>query len=196
MQEEKQLSERESLELINRMIHEGKNYFRESGISALIGGFSVVVCSLLAYFMTKGLSFPFNPFYLLIIAFLLQVYFSLKEEKKKEAKTFTDAAIDYIWMGFCIAVLIVVVTGTIKELGYMIVSIVLLLMSFASFFTSMIAKYRFMIFASIVCWILTAASFLLLNENSYLLLAAASILVWVVLGFMMNAYLKKLQHGK
>ena len=64
--EEKQLTEKESLALINQMIHEGKNYFQESGAGPIAGGIGVVISSLLAYAVAKGASFPFNPFYLVI----------------------------------------------------------------------------------------------------------------------------------
>jgi len=196
MEEEKQFSEKESLELIKRMIYEGKNYFHESGIASLIGGFGVVIYSLLAYFIARGLSFPFNPFYLLIITFTFQIYFSLKEEKKKEAKTFTDEAIDYVWLGFFISVIIIVIAGSLAHIGYMMISVCLFLNALAAFFTGMITKFPYLIFASIVSWLLAAASFFLLNENSFLLLALAAILVWIIPGFMLNAYLKKLQHAR
>jgi len=196
MEEEKQFSEKESLELIRRMIYEGKNYFHESDIVSLIGGFGVVIYSLLAYFIARGLSFPFNPFYLLIITFTFQIYFSLKEKKKKEAKTFTDEAIDYVWLGFFISVIIIVIAGSLARIGYMMISICLFLNALAAFFTRMITKFSYLIFASIVSWLLAAASFFLLNENSFLLLAMAAILVWIIPGFILNAYLKKLQHAR
>jgi len=193
MEEENHFSEKESLELINRMIYEGKNYFHESGIVSLIGGFGVVIYSLLAYLIAKGLSFPFNPFYLLNITFAFHIYFSLKEEKKKEAKTFTDEAIDYVWFGFFMSVIIMLIAGSLAGIGYMMISIWLSLNALAAFFTGMITKFSYLIFASIASWLLAAASFFLLNEHSLLLLAIAAILVWIIPGFMLNAYLRKLQ---
>lgn len=194
--EEKQLSQQESFELIDRMIHEGKNYFDESGVSSIIGGFSVLICSLLSFAIAKGISFPFNPFYLLVPAFVAQVLFWRKGEKQKTAKTFTDEAIDQVWGGFYLSVFVVVMAGIFSGRGYMIISVCLFLFAIASFCTGMIAKFRYHIFASAVCWVLAAASFFLQGENSYLLLAVAAIIIWIVPGFMMNAYLKKLHYGK
>lgn len=194
--EEKQLSEKESLELIDRMIHEGKNYFDESGINSLIGGFSILICSLLAFATAKGWSFPFNPFYLLIPAFLVQTFFWRKGERQKKAKTFSDEAIDHVWGGFYISVFVVVMAGAFSGIGYVIISICLFLTTLAAFCTGTIAKFRYLIFTSGVCWCLAAGSLFLLNEYSYLLLAVAAILVWIIPGFLMNAYLKKLHYGK
>lgn len=193
---EENLSEQESLELINRMIHEGKNYFDESGTGPLIGGFSVLICSLLAYLSSKGWHFPFHPFYLLIPAFILQTYFWKKTEQQKKAKTFTDEAIDRVWGGFYISAAIVVVAGILSGIEYIIIPVCLFLSALAAFCTGMMAKFRYHIFTAVACWCLAAASLFFLNENSYLLLAVAAIIVWIIPGFMMNAYLKKLHYGK
>src|SRR6185312_14226329 len=98
--EEKELSNEESLRLINRMIYEAKGYFYESGIGALVYGFSILLCSVLTYLDDKGMiHFPFAPFYLLVPVFFIQAFIQIKENKKKQAKTFTDEAIDFVWTG-------------------------------------------------------------------------------------------------
>lgn len=194
--EEKQLTEKESLALINQMIYEGKNYFQESGAGSIAGGIGVVLCSLLAYAVAKGAAFPFNPFYLLIPVFLVQVFFARKDEQKKKAKTFTDEAIDFVWVAFFFSVLTAVVAGSLAGIGKVVVSICLFLYAFAAFCTGAITRFRYMVFASVVCLLLAAASLFFLNEISYLLLALAATLVWIIPGFMMNAYLKKHQHAK
>ena len=72
--EEKQLSNEESLQLINRMIYQAKGYFHESGLSALIYGFSILICSLLAFFREKEmLFFPFNPFLFFMGGWLMHI---------------------------------------------------------------------------------------------------------------------------
>lgn len=194
--EEKQLTEKESLLLISRMIHEGQHYFQESGAGSLVGGFGLVLCSLLAFARDKGWAFPFNPFYLLLPVFLLQLFLSRQQEQKKTAKTFTDEAIDYLWIGFFVSVFTVIVAGTIAGAGYVSVSISLFLFAFAAFCTGLLAKFRYLIVAASLCFLLAAFSLFLLNAFSYLLLAATAILVWIVPGFLMNAYLKKQEHAR
>src|SRR5881275_3257972 len=103
---EKQFTEQESLRLISRMIHEAKGYYYESGIGGFIYGFSIVICSLLSYFRDEDvIRFPFQPFYLLIPIFFIQAWLQMQEARKKKAKTFTDEAVDYVWMGFFISAL-------------------------------------------------------------------------------------------
>jgi len=193
--EEKQLSEKESLLLISRMIYEAKGYFYESGLSALVYGFTVVICSLLTYAVDKQMiTFPFHPFYIFVPVFFIQAWIQYKEEKKKKAKTFTDEAIDYVWMGFFLSA-IAAFSATIAGLGYIVISIILFLTGFAAFLTGMIAKFKYDIVVSFLVWLLGIISFFMLNPNIYLLLATAAILVWIIPGFILNVTFKKLHHG-
>src|SRR5689334_16704124 len=112
MEEEKKLSGEESLQLITRMIYEAKGYYRESGIGGLMYGFSVLLCSVLAYLREEDIiNLPFHPFYLMIPVFFVEGWVHFKEEKKKAAKTFTDEAIDYVWMGFFLSALAALCAG-------------------------------------------------------------------------------------
>jgi len=191
MPEEKQLTEQESLQLISRMIYEAKNYYYESGIGGLVYGFAVLVCSVLAYLRdTQALGFPFQPFYLLIPVFFVQGWLQWSEEKKKMAKTFTDEAVDYVWMGFFISAL-AAWCGAFAGWQYGIVSIVLFLMAVAAFITGRLTKFRYHVIAAFCCWAIAIASFFIQDARVYLLLGAAAVLVWVVPGFILNAQFKK-----
>ncbi len=67
--EETSLSEKESLQLITGMIHQAKNHYYESGLGALLWGFTNLICFSLAWLdvSVEGFHMPFNPFYLMII---------------------------------------------------------------------------------------------------------------------------------
>jgi hypothetical protein len=193
MPEEKQLTEQESLQLIGRMIHEAKGYYYESGLGGLIYGFSFFICSLLHYLMGKELiAFPFEPFYLLVPVFFAQAWLQWNEEKKKKAKTFTDEAVDYVWMGFFISAL-AAWCGAFAGLQYSIVTIIIFLMAFAAYVTGSLTKFRYHIIAAFICWALAIASFFMQDPGVYLLLALAAVLVWIVPGFILNAHFRK-QH--
>ncbi|HWB27476.1 MAG TPA: hypothetical protein VG738_18500 [Chitinophagaceae bacterium] len=196
MDEEKQLSGEESLHLINRMIHEAKGYFYESGIGALVYGFSAVVCCLLAWLRETGkLYFSFHPLFLMIPVFFLQGWVQYREEKKKRAKTFTDEAIDYVWTGFFIAILAAMCAG-FAGVQYIQISFVIIVAGMASFLTGMLSKMRYLIITSFICWLTGIISFFIQNPYIYLLLAGIAILIWVVPGFILNNYFKKQQHGR
>jgi hypothetical protein len=194
-QDEKKLTEKESLLLINRMIHEAKGYFYESGMPALVYGFSILACSLLAWAKNKDMiAFPFHPFYLFVPVFLIQSWIQLKEEKRKKAKTFTDEAIDYVWVGYFLSVL-ASFTAAFAGFNYIIISIILLLTAVATFLTGMLSKFRYHVIVAIATLLMAAISFFVQNENIYLLLATSAVLVWIIPGFILNAVFKKQQHA-
>jgi hypothetical protein len=194
MQEEKIMTEQESLNLISRMIYEAKGYYYESGLSWLVYGFSVLICSVLSYMRDeKIIEFPFHPFYILVPVFFVLGWMQWKEEKKKKAKTFTDEAIDYVWLGFMLSSLVAFAAG-FAGLYYISIAIILVLIAFATFLTGMISKFKYHIVCSFISWILAIISFFMLNPYIYFLLAANAVLVWIIPGFMLRAHFKKLQH--
>lgn len=194
--EEKEMTGQESFQLINRMIYEAKGYYYENGLSALVYGFSALICSVLSFIMVKGIiRFPFHPFYIWIPLFFIQSWIHYSQDKKKQAKTFTDEAIDHVWTGFFLSS-IVSLSALFAGLGYLVISIILFLNAFATFLTGMITKFRYLIVTSVVVLLLAAGSFFMLNENIYLLLAVAAIMVWIIPGFMLRAMFKSVRKNE
>jgi hypothetical protein len=192
---EKELSGEESFKLINRMIYEAKGYFYESGASALIYGFSILICSLLTYMRNTGIiHFPFAPFYLFIPVFFIQAWVQYKEDKKKKAKTFTDETIDMVGTGYFLS-MFAALCGSFANAGYMIITIILILTGFASFLTGAVAKFRYHLISGIICLLLAAISFFIQNENIYLLLAGVAVMIWIIPGFILRAHFKKQAHA-
>jgi len=192
--EEKELSNEESLRLINRMIYEAKGYFYESGLSAIIYGFAILICTILSWFFEKKmLAFPFHPFFLMTPVFFIQGWIQYKEEKKKKVKTFTDEAIDFVWTGFFLSTL-AALCGNFANAGYIVVTIILFLTAFAVFLTGLLSKFRYNVICGFICLLIAIASFFIQNVNIYLLLAADAIMVWLIPGFILRAYFKKQNH--
>ena len=193
--EEKQLTGEESFKLINRMIHEAKGYFYESGLGGIIYGISIFICCVLAWlFESKTMSFPFHPLFLLTPVFFIQGWVQYKEEKKKKAKTFTDEVVDYVWTGYFLSVF-AALCGNFVNAGYIIITIILLLTAFASFITGMITKFRYHIICGLVCMLIAIASFFVQNATIYLLMAATALIVWLAPGLILRAHFRKLYHN-
>jgi hypothetical protein len=188
--DDKELSGEESLKLINRMIYEAKGYFHESGLSAIIYGISILICTMLTYFFEKGsIHFPFHPFFLMTPVFFLQGWVQYKEEKKKKVKTFTDEAVDNIWAGYFLAV-IATLSGNFANAGYVIVTIILFLTAFAIFVIGSVTRFKYNVFGGIICFLIAIVSFFMQNVNIYLLLAAEAVIVWLIPGLILRVHYK------
>lgn len=191
--EEKVLTEKESLALITGMISKAKNHYHESGTSALLWGFANVTVFVLAYLQSKAwIYLPFNPFWLMGVAIILQVYFSWKEKGSKKSVTFKDEAHYYVWIAFGISILILTVGGGFADIGYIVLPMLLLLFGIPTFISGCIKKFKPLIFGGIACWILSAISFFFRENDAYLFVAIGAFCAWVIPGFILRRnYYKK-----
>lgn len=186
--EDKVLSEKESLALISEMINKAKGNYYESGSSALLWGFSNIVCFTLVYLMATvdGFNFPFNPFYLMIIPGILQIYFHRKDRKIKISVSYTDDTHSYVWMAFGISILVLTVAGGMSDIGYLVLPLLLLLFAIPTFISGCIKKFKPLIFGAFVCWILSAVCFFYRTNEVYLLVASGALFAWVIPGFILR----------
>ena len=81
-QQEKQLSEKESLRLITEMIQKAKGSFHESGTSAILWGTVVALCGLISFSELQWtFSVGFDIWLLILVAILPQIYIVFREKK-------------------------------------------------------------------------------------------------------------------
>lgn len=187
--DDKSLSEKESLQLIADMITQAKNHYYESGMGALLWGFSNLICFGLAWLdvYVTTLSLPFNPFYLMVITVLLQVYYDRRERKFRTAVTYKDEAHKYVWITFGISVLILTTAGAFANIGYFVLPLLLLLFAMPTFISGCISRFSPFIVGGIVCWILCIISFFYRSYNTYLLVALGATVAWIIPGFILRA---------
>jgi hypothetical protein len=186
--EEKMLSEHESLELITKMINQAKNYYYESGLGALLWGFTNLICFSLAYLeeTTSWFRMPFNPFYLMIVTFVLQFYFDRKEKKYKQAITLKDQFCEYVWLSFGISVLILTIAGGFANIGYIVLPLLLLLFGIPTFTTGLVNKFPPFIIGGISCWVFCIIALFSKTNFTYLLVAAGAGIAWIIPGFILR----------
>ena len=187
--EEKLLSEQESLQLITKMINQARNHYYESGLGALLWGFTNLICFVLVYLRetTSWFRMPFNPFYLMFITFILQFYFDRKEKKYKQTVTFKDEICQYVWIIFGVSVLILTIAGGFADIGYIVLPLLLLLFGIPTIITGLINKFPPFIIGGIVCWIFCIVALFYKTDFTYLLVAMGAGIAWIIPGFILRA---------
>jgi uncharacterized protein with PQ loop repeat len=113
-QQEKQLTEKESLELIATMINTAKNSYHDTGIGAIMWGAIITICSMVKLAEIHfGFRLTFDIYLITIVAIIPQIFITIKEKKERKVKSFDDAYMDYIWLGFgiCIFLMIFIVNS-------------------------------------------------------------------------------------
>ena len=191
--EEQNFSKEESLHLITKMINQAKNNYYESGMGCLLWGFTNLICFVLAYFQdTQRIKLPFNPFLLMIITFILQIYYDRKERKIKKAVNYEDEFHIYVWSAFGISVLILTVAGGFTSIGYVVLPVLLILFGIPTFISGCIKKFKPFIIGAILCWVLSIMAFINKGDyTSYFLVAGGAGVAWIIPGFILRSRFKK-----
>ena len=105
MPEEKQLSEKESLQLITDMIQKVKNSYHDKGVGPLLWGTVVAIASFVSYLqMEYDFRLPFDIWWIVMGAIIPQVILINQDAKTQKIKRHEDAALNAVWLVYAITI--------------------------------------------------------------------------------------------
>jgi uncharacterized protein with PQ loop repeat len=210
-QQEKQISEKESLEIITMMINKAKESYYDTGVGAIMWGAVVAICSLEKFAELQfGYRLPFDIYLLTIVAVIPQIIFSIKEKKERKVKLYDDAYMDHIWLavGICIVLMIFIINNIYSHLGPVIhkynelakgrqdwtdfsfseytMPLFLLLYGLPTFITGAACKFKPMLWGGLFCWACCIAAIYTSIKIDLLLAAASAIMAWLIPGIIME----------
>jgi hypothetical protein len=205
--EEKQMNERESLQLIAQMINKAKNSFHDTGVGPILWGSVIAFCSLVTWArITYKFTLPFDIWLLTLVAILPQVFITIKEKRMRRAKSYDDRAIDYIWLVFGLSIFMlshinIVLIGQLEKvfqefeaatgrwpsfgLSSYGSSLMLLLYGIPTIITGTIMKFRPMLWGGIIGWVCCIISVYTPIKIDMLLTAFSAIVMWLVPGIIL-----------
>ncbi len=196
MQEEEQLSEQESLELITRMINKAKCEYAETGLSALLWGSVISFCSVVS-FIGYYYNYPSvgMVWWLTLATVVVQIVLSVRERRKRKFKTYNDDAMGGIWISFGVAMFLLsfyVNTGHIDHPN----TLFLIAYGIPTFATGFTRHFKPMIAGAIICWILSIINIYTPFPYNTLYSAVAAQVAWFIPGLILRRrYMKaKKQH--
>ncbi|HMU45496.1 MAG TPA: hypothetical protein PKC72_03960 [Chitinophagaceae bacterium] len=206
--QEVHLTEKESIDLITSMINKAKNSYYNTGIGAIMWGSIIALCSLVKLAEIQfDFRLPFDIYLLTIIAVIPQVFITVREKKEKRVKSYDDAYMDYIWLGFGISIFLMIVIINILfrdwepaaieykslsghalafQLSEYISSLFLLLYGLPTFVTGAACRFRPMFWGGIICWVCCVISLFTIIKIDLLLVAFSAIVSWLVPGIIMK----------
>ena len=208
MEQEKTLTEQESLKLIARMISTAKASYHDTGIGAIMWGAVIAVCSLVRLSEVQfDYRLPFDIYLLTLVDIIPQIFLSIKEKKKKKVVSYDDIYLDYIWLGFgiCIFLLIHISNNIFGEWGSWaneyrnltgkqasfrfseyVSPLFLMLYGLPTFITGAACKFKPMLWGGVFCWLCCIVAVYTPIKVDLMLTAASAILAWLVPGIIME----------
>ncbi len=220
MEEEKQLTEVESLRIITEMIQKTKKEFYESGIAAILWGSVVGFCGIYGY-----LAFTFNwPFkrevwYLTFFAIIPQIIIVIKERKPRKVKQYIDG-VGAAWIAFAVTMVGMAVyntaipftvaqnfkaehlelllhntqANTTENIAPFIPnfsSVYLLIYAFPTLVTGIGRRFKPMLYGAVICYLCFIVSCFTANTIDLLLQSIAAISCWLIPGIILSNRYRK-----
>lgn len=194
MEEEKQLTEKESLALIASMITKAKNSYINSGVGPLFWGILITVCSLTTYAQVAfKFELGFDIWFISLFALIPQAYFSLKEKKPKNFTSHDESMMNYVWTTFTVCVLMLSFY-TYRTHTFNSLALYMMVFGIPTFITGGIHKFKPMIIGGLICWICSIGSYYTNFANGMLLMALSAISAWLVPGIILRRRYLKLKN--
>ena len=185
MQEERQLSEKESLQLISEMIGKAKRSYVTKGIASMVWGLMIIICSLVNWSQIKyKWESGFDVWMLLFIAIFPQIYFSIREKQQRKFTGHDDNTVNYVWMAFAIAILIMGLYnsqfGTRQSnTPFMI------LYGIPTFIMGGLFRFKPMVIGGLICWLFSILSVYTTPDVDMLLMAGCGFFAWLIPGIIL-----------
>ena len=192
MEEKNQLSEQESIRLINEMIGKAKQSYVTKGIASMVWGVLIIICSLLTWAQAQyKFTLGFDVWLLVFIAIIPQLVYSIKEKKEKHFVAHDEITMRYLWstFGICIFILTFYNSYFGSENS---TSLFMMMYGIPTFITGGIFKFKPMIIGGLICWILSVVSVFTPFSTDMLFMAACGLFAWLLPGIILwNKYKKQ-----
>ena len=188
--EEKQLTQEESLKIIHEMIAAAKNDVKADAFIFLLWGWLVFVASI-AQFILVNLHVSWNsiPWMLMPVGGIITAVYSFMKGKKDRTKTNVTESLKYTWIAFTVALLIILFFNSMNYLQ--VLPIIMALYGMGFFLSGVALRFKPLMIGGIFCWICAVAGFEIQNMYQLLILATA-----VLGGYIIPGYLLKMNNKK
>ena len=192
--EERKISEKESLELISRMIQNTQRKMEQgAGTPMLIWGGATVLTTLIVWFLVRStINYYWNYLWFLIPLFGC-IGMLLKKKRFNGPKTFIDKMIIYIWAvlggtGFVISCLSILNIMW----PFPILFVIILIMGIGTVLTGLVAEFKPFVIGGVIGMIIGIIQYLVSTYDLKMLtFALAFIVMMIIPGFILNHRAKK-----
>lgn len=191
-----ELSQQQSIAIIESMISKAKNQFSENGFIYLLWGWVILICSLGQFILLHFIHAERHYLVWMLTwpTVVVQMIYLYKTRRVRQVRTYTEDIIGYVWMTFVILMFLIgVLTGrTNNNANFGLINVIFLaLYGMPTFLSGIILRFRPLVIGGIGCWILAVAASFVVYEYRILILGVAVIIAWIIPGYMLRARYKK-----
>ena len=192
MENEKQLSESESMQVIQRMIATAKNELVDESFHFIFWGWLVFAAGLGHYLLwIAGFGQPYLVWLLMPIGGIVSFIYGRRQHKREPVKTYVDEILKYVLIAFGISLGIVLVFQ--GKLGMNTYPMVMMVYAIQLFVWGGALRFRPLIVGGIINWALGIAAFFFTFDIQLLIIAAAALVGFAIPGHLLKSRFQKSQ---
>jgi len=191
--EEKELSPKESLDLINSMIGKARERYTDNSFHFLLWGWLVILASVLHYWFAVEaiIEEPQMAWIIMPIGAIISTVYGIRQDKRARVTHYTDKLYGWLWMSIGVSMVIIIVNG--QYLNFQIIPLILMVAGIGTFVSGSMMKVKILQLGAICLWVGSIAAFQF-EELYQLPINALSIAIGYLLpGYIMKSKAKK--HG-
>ena len=193
MNQETSMTEQESLRIITEMMQKVKKDFYDTGISSLMWGSVVTFCGLFSF---AGAIFNWSFDYYVVwnltfIAFLPQIWITIRENKKLKASQRIDT-VAAVWTVFAITMFGLVFYNSTQPVRIpSSSSLYLLVYAMPTLATGLERQFKPMTIGAVICYLAFIISCFVATKYDMLLHAVAAVSCWLIPGLILHQRYKR-----
>lgn len=177
--EEKNITEQESLLIIQQMINKSKQQLHDRSKYFFMWGIAVFVCAIAQYIMLKMLMTHTQRVWLLMpVLAMVHVIIASREIKKQKVVTHNNNAIRSLWLALGISFFILAIMA--QKISFDMLPFLILFYGIGTFTTGRIIQFKPLVFGGLSCFILCIAVNYIDGAEKLLILALSVLVSYII----------------
>lgn len=186
-------SNENQLKVIEEMINNAKGNIGEGSIFYLIWGWLVILAASSNYLLLTYFKYEMHwlPWIILMpLGGIISFVVGYKMNKQRGVKTYIESALNYLWIGFVITLLMVLI-GMAKIGPQKAYPIIILLYGLGTFVSGGILKFKPLMLGGVICWLLGSVAFYTSFDQQLIILIVATIFSYLIPAYLLKQKSKK-----
>lgn len=183
--EEKNITEQESLIIIQQMIDKSRKQLTDRSKYFLMWGFAVFVCAIIQYFLLKNsIQYSQRVWLAMPVLALVQLFMSVQDRKKEKTVSHNTSAICAVWLALGISFFILAFLSF--RISFEIFPFLILFYGIGTFATGKILQFTPLIYGGIACFILSMLITYINGPEQLLILALSVVVSYIIPGILLK----------
>jgi hypothetical protein len=180
-----ELSHQQSLDIIQAMVSQSRRRIADDGVYYLLWGYSVLAAALTHYLLLQnGFEKPWLAWLLMPVAGIISGIIGYRKGKSAVVKTHIDHAMGYVWAGFVVVLISVLVFS--GKIGFAATyPVVLLLYGLGTFISGGLLRFKPLLWGGVCCWLCGLVAMYTAFDQQLLLMALAIVCGYIVPGHLL-----------